>query len=111
MEEFKEKHVVFSRQYITDTDEIYNYGTETFGTSQANKYESFIDDTTTKLNQSYWMYPECKHLPTKGHIYRNIILESHLIIYRVKTERVEVLGIFHAKSSISRLRTARKIKL
>jgi toxin ParE1/3/4 len=91
MEEFEEKPVAFSKHYVLDTDNIYNYGLETFGKAQAKKYEVLIDKITTELAISYWMYPECRHLPTKGRIYRNIILESHLIIYRIKTERIEVV--------------------
>jgi toxin ParE1/3/4 len=111
MEEFREKPVVFSKQYVLDTDNIYNYGIETFGVTQAKRYEALIDKITTELAQSYWMYPECRHIPTKGRIYRNIILESHLIIYRVKTERIEVLCVIHSQSSISRIRTVRRIKI
>ncbi len=111
MEELKEKHVVFSRLYALDTEEIRDYGIETFGKIQANKYEEFIDHTINDLSFSYLMYPECKWLTTKGRIYRNIILESHLIIYRIKTERIEVLRIFHSKSSITRIRSSRSIKI
>lgn len=111
MEEFKERPVAYSKQYAIDTLEIYLYGIETFGEYLANKYEDLIDKITSELSQNYWMYPECRHLPTKGHIYRNVILESHLIIYRVKTERIEVLGVFHSKSSITRIRTARNLKI
>ena len=111
MEEFKEKPVVFSNQYVIDTINIYNYGAETFGEVQAKKYEDLIDKITTELALCYWMYPECRHILTKGRIYRNIILESHLIIYRVNTVRIEVLRIIHSQSSISNIRSIRKIKV
>ena len=111
MEEFKERPVVFSLQYVIDTDNVYNYGKEIFGENQARKYESIIDKITAELALSYLMYPECRYIPTKGHLYRNIILESHLIIYRVKTERIEVLRAIHSQSSISRIRSVRKIKI
>jgi plasmid stabilization system protein ParE len=111
MEESKEKPVVFSMQYVIDTHNIYNYGKEIFGENQAQKYESIIDKITTELTLTYWMYPECRYIPTKGHLYRNIILESHLIIYRIKTERIEVLRIIHSQSSISRIRSVRKTKI
>lgn len=110
MEEFKEKPVIYSKQFAIDTDDIYNYGVVTFGEAQAQKYEASIDNLTKELEYSYWMYPECKWLLTKGRIYRNIILDSHLIIYRVKTEKIEVLRVFHSSTSISRIRTARMIK-
>ena len=111
MEEFKDRPVVFSLQYAIDTDNIYNYGKEIFGGNQAQNYESIIDKITTGLTLSYLIYPECRFLPTKSHLYRNIILESHLIIYRVKTERIEVLRAIHSQSSISRIRSVRKIKI
>jgi toxin ParE1/3/4 len=111
MEEFKERPVVFSLQYVIDIDNIYKYGKEIFGENQAQKYESIIDKITTELALSYWMYPECRHIPTKGQHYRNIILESHLIIYRVKAERIEVLRVIHSQSSISNIRSVRKIKI
>ena len=102
---------MFSLQFVIDTDNIYNYGIEVFGGNQAQKYEAIIDKITTELAFSYWMYPECRYLPTKGHLYRNVILESHLIIYRVKTERIEVLRVIHSQSSISRIRSVRNIKI
>jgi plasmid stabilization system protein ParE len=111
MEGFKEKPVVFSFQYVIDTVNIYNYGIEVFGGNQAQKYESIIDKITSELAQSYWMYPECRYILTQSHLYRNIILESHLIIYRVKPERIEVLRIIHSSSSISRIKDVRKIKI
>ena len=111
MEGEEEKPVVYSKQYVSDTDHIYNYGLETFGQTQARNYENIIDIITSELSLSYWMFPECRHILTKSRIYRNIILESHLIIYRIKTERIEVLRVIHSQSSISRIRSVRKIQL
>ena len=111
MEGFKEKPVAFSKQYVIDTDDIYSFGLETFGEVQARKYENLIDKIASELAQSYWMYPECRHLLSKKHNYRNIILNSHLIIYRICSEKIEVLRVLHSKSSISRIRSVRKIKI
>jgi toxin ParE1/3/4 len=111
MPKFEVKPVVFSSQYVLDTDHIYQYGLETFGEVQAQKYEELIDKIASDLTLSYWMYPECRHLPTKNHIYRNIILESHLIIYRIKTDKIEVLRVIHSHSSIKRIRTVSRIKM
>jgi plasmid stabilization system protein ParE len=111
MEELKEKPVVFSKQYALDTEEIYQYGKDTFGEAQAIKYEAFIDRITKELYYTYSMYPECKWLPTQGRIYRNIILESHLIIYRFTAKRIEVLRVLHSHSSVTKIRGARSIKV
>jgi len=44
-------------------------------------------------------------------MYRNIILDAHLIIYRITGEYIEVLDIIHSASSISKIRGVRKIRL
>jgi plasmid stabilization system protein ParE len=44
-------------------------------------------------------------------MYRNIILDAHLIVYRITNERIEVLNIFHSASSIRKIRGARNIRL
>jgi len=44
-------------------------------------------------------------------MYRNIILDAHLIIYRITNERIEVLDIVHSASSISRIRQTRSIRI
>ena len=53
----------------------------------------------------------CKYCEINGGIQRDVILESHLIIYRVKKERIEVLRVIHSQSSISRIRSVHKIKI
>ncbi len=111
MQGVKEKPVVFSLQYVIDMNNIYTYGKEVFEENQARKYESIIDKIATELSISYWMYPECRHLPTKSRIYRNVILESHLIIYRIKSERIEVLRLIHSQSSIRHIQSVRKIQI
>ena len=76
--------------------------------------KSFIADVYShvwSLDISYLIYPECRHLQTKNKIYRNIILGSYLIIYRVTAQSVEVLRILRAESSITHIRSTRSIKL
>ncbi len=105
------KRVLLSPIFEEDIQNIFKYGVETFGLQTAESYRNHLLSLAYKLEDFYLMYPECRHMPTKGHIYRNVILESHLIVYRVKPERIEVLGVFHSKSSISRIRLARSIKI
>ena len=107
----KRKRVQLSSLFEKDIQNIFAYGVESFGINVAEQYKQHIMVLTYGLNDFYLMYPECKWLTTQGRIYRNIILEAHLIIYRIATERIEVLRVLHAKSSISRIRSARKIKI
>ena len=109
--EKRERSVKYSDEFIEDLGQIYLYGLETFGKRQSELYESFIWRLVFRLNTDYEMYPECRYIETKSRMYRNIIIESHLIIYRITPRQIEVLKIISSKKSISKIRTVRSIKL
>ena len=91
--------------------EIYEYSFYTFGQVQADRYREKIDNAVSSLPDRYTYYPPCRHIPTKSHKYRNIILDAHLIIYRIASERIEVLDIVHGAMSVSRIRAVRGIRI
>jgi plasmid stabilization system protein ParE len=103
------KEVITSGYYEEHLVEILGYGIEVFGYAQAKKYFHTVSQLVENLGSSYTVYPECRHLATKNRIYRNIILDAHLIIYRITDERIEVLDIVHSASSIRKIRGARKV--
>ena len=105
------KNVITSERYEKRVVEILYYGIETFGYLQARKYFNTISSLVEKLDNDYNYYPECRHIPTKSRIYRNIILDAHLIIYRITDERIEVLDIIHSASSIRKIRGVRNVRL
>jgi toxin ParE1/3/4 len=105
------KTVRYSIQFKIDVIDVFKYGFETFGKVQAEKYENDIYRLIESLDIFYPIYPECRHLPTKSKIYRWIILESHLIIYRITDTEVQVLRILHSKRSISKVRATRRIRM
>jgi plasmid stabilization system protein ParE len=105
------KEVIASRDYEEHLTEILEWGIKTFGITQAKKYFLTISKSVERLDTDYTYHPECRHLTTKSRIYRNIIFDAHLIIYRITNERIEVLDIIHSASSINKIRTVRKIHL
>ena len=105
------KEVVTSKDYEENLIEILEYTIETYGHAQACKYFNTISHHVERLDSFYTYYPECRHIPTKSRMYRNIILDAHLIIYRITDTRIEVLDIVHGASSISKIRRVRKIRL
>ncbi len=109
----KEKRlpVKISLAFLFDLEEVFQYGLATFGLKQAENYENEIWELVERLPSSYHVFPECRHLPTKSKIYRWIILDSHLIIYRIKREEVQVLRILHSKRSITRIKATRRTKM
>ena len=111
MESKKELQVRISKEFVSDIDNVFQYGIETFGLSQAEKYENEIWRLLGSLSYSFLLFPECRYLPTKSKMYRWIILDSHLIIYRILKEEVQVLRMVHAKRSVTKIKTSRRIRL
>ena len=111
MEEAKKLQVRLSIQFNYDLDDIYQYGLETFGLAQARLYEDKIWKLIAILSHNYLLFPECRYLVTKSKMYRWIILDSHLIIYRITGSQVQALRLLHAKRSITKIRASRSVRL
>jgi len=104
--------VVVSEKYSDDLKNIFQYGIETFGHAGALLFYDNMERLVNNLGIEYYMYPECRFIITKSRMYRNIILESYLIIYRITHNRIEVLRVFHSSAcTTSRIRLVRKIKI
>lgn len=88
--------VVVSEKYRDDLKNIFQYGVETFGYAGAVLFYENLERLIVNLGTECYMYPECRFLTTKSRMYRNIILESYLIIYRITQNRIEVLRVFHS---------------
>lgn len=89
--ENRKKEVVTSYPFDNfDLIDIYEYGLVEFGEKLASAFISEIYKYIEKLETEYLRHPECRHLETKTKIYRNIILGSYLIIYRIRPNRIEV---------------------
>lgn len=87
MVEIERKEVKISSQFDLDIIDVFSYGEATF------------------------MHPECRYLKSKNKIYRNIILGTYLIIYRITKSRIEVLRIIRSEVSIQKLKAVRKLKI
>jgi toxin ParE1/3/4 len=111
MEGTKELQVRISKEFNIDLDDIYQYGIETFGLRQVQIYENEIWQLVDSLSHNYLLFPECRHLPTKSKMYRWIILDAHLIIYRITESEIQVLRIIHEKRSITNIKAIRSVRL
>jgi len=100
MAEIERKQVVLSDEFQLDIKEVFEYGVDTFGFNAAKTFVSEIYMHVWNLDYQYLMFPEVRFLTSKNKIYRNIILGSYLIIYRIEIDRVEVLRIFHSSQYI-----------
>jgi len=106
------KQVVLSTEFQNDIKAVFEYGNETFGFNAAKTFVSEIYMLVWNLDYQYLMFPEVRFLSSKSKKYRNIILGSYLIIYRIEAECVEVLRIFHSSQCIPRnIIQVKRIKL
>jgi plasmid stabilization system protein ParE len=111
MEEEKKLPVKVSKLFLIDLNSIFQYGVETFGLKQAELYENEIWKLVEGLSSNWLLFSECRHLPTKSKMYRWIVLESHLIIYRITIKEIQALRILHSNRSITKIRASRGIRL
>lgn len=110
--EIEKKKVVGSKLFEEfDVPSIYEYGEITFGIKLADIFYFEIINSVKLLETQYLLHPECRHLETKTKIYRNIILGSYLIIYRITSKRIEVLRAFHGSRSPRIIKKVRKVKI
>lgn len=109
--ESQKLEVVISDLALISLEQVYEYGIEMFAYAAATV---FIDELIFRIEQlsiNYLLHPECRYLPTKAKIYRNLIYGSYLVIYRITINRIEVLNILHSSRSISAIKASRKIKV
>ena len=100
------RRVIYSAEYSIDLEKMFDYGVETFGRNAAASFLAELYYKTENLSSHFELYPECRFLPTKSHKYRNLFT----VIYRIASERIEVLRAFHGSQSIRKLKSSRKIK-
>lgn len=108
MVEKQRKEVVVSSHFDQDIIDVYEYGEELFGSTAAKSFIADIYSRIWSLDQMYLLHPECRHLATKDKRYRNIIIGSYLIIYKIERDTIAVLRILHAQVSIRKIKSARK---
>lgn len=109
--EIGKKEVRRSTFYLDDIQDIFEYGEATFGLNAAFFFFEDIKLIVRRLESEYLLHPECRHLETKSKKYRNIILGSYLIIYRITTNRIKVLRAFHGSRSPRTIQKSRSIKI
>ena len=109
--EKESREVVTSKPFdFIDLPSIHLYGWATFGLKLADYFIAEIYASLEDLSTSYYLHPECRHLKTKTKKYRNIILGSYVIIYRITPLRIEVLRAFHSSRSPKSIKKSISIK-
>ncbi len=103
--------VKVSQEFFQNLQKIFTYGVQTFGVVKAKQYREKILYSVENLKRWPFIHSECRYLRTKKKIYRNIVFESHLIIYKILQSEIHVLDVIHTSSSIAKIRNIGKVKI
>jgi plasmid stabilization system protein ParE len=63
-----------------------------------------IDETMSKIIENPLIYAECENIPTKTKIYREAVYKTWLIVFKVKTNHVTILGVLSSKQKASKFK-------
>jgi len=69
-----------------------------------------IYETIDRIELNPYIFRECEEIPTINKIYRKAVCQSWLIIFRVKTHDIVIIGVIHGSRNPSKVRALRKIK-
>ena len=101
---------IVKERALDDVEKEYDYYFKNYSERAADKFKvDFFEQLKSNL-PFVWVYPECRYLPTKNHIYRNIIWNNYLIIYKVLKTEVWVVGLFHTAQNPKKLKGYKKVK-
>ncbi len=102
--------IVITEHALQTVNAEFNYLKEFASDRAAHQFkDDFVRQVDSILPFSLG-HPECRFLPTKNKIYRNIIWGNFLIIYKILKNEILVLGAFHSKQNPSKLKSYRRIK-
>jgi plasmid stabilization system protein ParE len=110
MERQSEKILVVREHAKNDLEQEYLYYAREYSIAAAEKLRLGFNQEILKILPNPYIYPECRFLPTKTQIYRNIAWGNYLIIYRIKKNVAHVLSLFHTKQKPSRIKMMTKRK-
>ncbi len=102
--------IIIKEQARLDVLNQYLFFAEEYSVQYAETFLSGFIEQVENILPFVWAFPECRFLPTKNHIYRNIVWENHLIIYKIVKFEIWVVGVFYAKQNPKKLKQYKRVK-
>jgi|GEM_PF-919546 plasmid stabilization system protein ParE len=104
----KQIQIIVKEAALNDLEKECLHLAENYSVRYSEKFRlAFFEQIITILPNPL-KYPECRFLPTKRKMYRNIIWQNYLIVYKVKKAVIEVLILFHTKQRPAKLKAIKK---
>ena len=104
------KELVITEHALQTVRDEFEYLKENISTEFAHKLRDSFPVQVELILPFYLKHSECRFLPTKNKIYRNLIWGNYLIIYKILEKEILVLVIFHSNQNLKKLKSFRRIK-
>ncbi len=104
------KALVISAYAIQTVKNEFEYLKEKISDGYAYKFREQFFQKAENILPFYLSFPECRFLPTKNKIYRNVIWDNYFLIYKILGNEILVLGIFHTSQNPSKVKAFRRVK-
>lgn len=102
--------IVITEHALHTVQSEFNYLKEFASEKVAQQFKTKFVEQVESILPFYLSHPECRFIPTKNKIYRNIVWGNFLLVYKILKNEILVLGIFHSKQHPKKLKSYRKIK-
>lgn len=102
--------IVITEHALQTVNAEFNYLKEFASERVAHQFKDSFVSQVDSILPFYLGHPECRFLPSKNKIYRNVIWANFLIVYKILKGNILVLGVFHSKQNPSKLKSYRRIK-
>ena len=89
--------------------EVYEYIESKTSVAVAERVILKLADTAESVEKNPYLFSECAELPTKTKAYRNIVKWNYRIIYKITSDYILILDIFHSKRNPKELKKLRRI--
>ena len=90
--------------------EVYDYIESKSSANIAEKVTLGLVDVAEMAGQNPYLFSECRELPSRTKQYRNIVSQNYRIIYKIKSDFILILDIFHSKRNPKVLKKLRRVK-
>ena len=97
--------LIIKVNYYLNLEQIVNYiAFEKKQPLNAIRVGEGINKTMIKIVDNPLIYAECENIPTKTKIYREAGYKTWLIIFKVKSNQVTILGVISSKQKPTRFK-------
>lgn len=90
----KKYNIIFTEDFKLEIRNIYNYNF--LSNYSRNKFQKLLIEKYKNLKIFPYMYPK-----TKKSIYRKILIENYVVLYRIENTYIKIVNIIPQKSKYS----------